>query len=148
MADRRPATETQFAYRHRALVDESEAGGRGDLGLRRLLDDAEGARLEPAALDEGLQREAAELPPIGRIEEGEGERTAGRGAPRRVASARQIRVTPPSASASTLARRRARASLPLSTISANRAPRDSASIASAPDPAKRSTTLWPSTRPG
>src|SRR5271165_4423663 len=74
-----------------ALVDESEAGGRGDLGLRRLLDDAEGARLEPAALDEGLKREAAELPPVGRIEEGEGERTAGRGGP----ETRRIRAPDP-----------------------------------------------------
>ena len=42
----------------------------------------------------------------------------------------------------------ARASAPLSTKSAKRAPRDSASIAKAPDPANRSTTRAPSIWPG
>ena len=131
-----------------ARVDRLERGRRGDLGLRRLLDDDERAAAEPAAGNERGQRRAGEPFAIGRIEEGEVERPARRRSCRAcVASARQMRVTPPSAKASTLARSSARASDPLSTSSAKPAPRDSASIASAPEPAKRSTTRAPSTAP-
>ncbi len=51
-----------------------------------------------------------------------------------------MRLTPPSPSASTLSRNSARASAPSSTNSAKAAPRDSASIPSAPVPANRSST--------
>ena len=68
---------------------------------------------------------------VGRVEKGQSERTAGRGlADGRVRP--PILVTPPSPSASTLARRSARASAPLSTNRANRAPRDSASNSERP----------------
>ena len=130
------------------LIDACETGRRGDLDLGVLLDDAERVRLEPAAFDKRAKRRSGEALAVRRIEKGERKRAAGGGAPSLVASARQIRVTPPSAIASTLARRSARASAPLSTNSAKRPPRERASIASAPVPANRSTTRAPSMWPG
>ena len=68
------------------LVDANEASRRGDVRLGRLLDDAERLRFEPPAFDERGERRRGETLAVGRIEEGERERTAGwrRAEPRRI----------------------------------------------------------------
>src|SRR5665213_2811618 len=99
-------------------------------------------RRKPTAVAQTFQRRLDQSLAIGRIEKDQIEWPAAPApnGPRSVASRRQILVTPVKPSASTFSRWSARLSASLSTSRQKRAPRDSASMPSAPVPANRSAT--------
>jgi len=110
------------------------------------LEHDERVRRDPATGAEARQCCFAQAAMIGRVQEDQIERVAKPAGftPRLVASRRWMRVTPKRPSASMLSRMTPRAAASVSTNNAKDAPREIASKPSAPEPAKRSKTRWPS----
>ena len=153
--NRRSVLEASFASQNGdpgvavcALVLDDKSPGRRDLGRLGLLDDAKGVVIEPPAANQRGERRPRKVLPIGRVEKGKREGAAGR----RLAELRRVGAPDPRDAAQRQRLDIGAQQRPCLRAAiderAERAPRDKASIASAPDPANRSSTRAPSIRPG